>query len=81
MGTFTSIGDKEHLEIISLYAEGNGYDKIHEKLGRSTKSLHDHIHKPNDAINRSSFCAICRRAGGEYSGKAIKRGIEKKNEN
>lgn len=78
MGTFKSIGDIEHLKIMELYAEGLGYNKIHEKLGRSTKSLHDHIHKHNDAVNRSSFCAICRRAGGEYSGQVVKRGISKK---
>ena len=52
-GTFQSIGDKEHLKIIELYAEGLGYNKIHEQLNRSTKSLHDHIHKHNDAVNRS----------------------------
>ncbi len=32
MGTFKSIGDKEHLEIMGLYASGLGYDKIHQKL-------------------------------------------------
>ena len=74
MGTFRSIGDKEHLEIMSLYAGGYGYNKIHEKLGRSTKSLHDHIHKHNNAVERSGFCAVCRRAGGEYSGQVVKRG-------
>jgi hypothetical protein len=78
MGSFKSIGDLEHLQIMGLYAEGLGYNKIHEQLGRSTKSLHDHIHKHNDAVNRSAFCAICRRAGGEFSGKVVKRGIEKR---
>jgi len=78
MGTFKSIGDKEHLEIMSLYASGLGYNKIHEQLNRSTKSLHDHIHKHNDSVNRSGFCATCRRAGGEYSGQVVKRGINKK---
>jgi len=77
MGTFKTIGDKEHLEIMELYAEGLGYDKIHQKLNRSTKSLHDHIHKHNDAVNRSGFCAVCRRAGGEYSGQVIKRGMKR----
>jgi len=73
MGTFTSIGDKEHMKIMELYASGLGYTKIHERLNRSTKSLHDHIHKHNDAVDRSGFCAICRRAGGEYSGKVVKK--------
>jgi len=78
MGTFKTIGPKEHMQIMELYAEGLGYNKIHEQLNRSTKSLSDHIHKHNNAVNRSGFCAVCRRAGGEYSGNVIKRGITKK---
>jgi hypothetical protein len=77
MGTFKSVGDKEHLEIVALYAEGHGYNKIHEKLSRSTKTVFEHVHKHNDAVNRSGFCATCRRAGGEYSGQVVKRGILK----
>ena len=77
MGSFKSVGDKEHLEIVSLYAEGLGYNKLSEKLGRSTKTVHSHVHKHNDAVNRSGFCATCRRAGGEYSGQVVKRGIAK----
>ena len=73
MGTFKSVGDKEHLEIVSLYAEGLGYNKLSEKFGRSTKTVHSHVHKHNDAVNRSGFCAICRRAGGEYAGEVAKR--------
>jgi len=76
MGTFKSIGDKEHMQIMELYASGLGYNKIHERLNRSTKSLHDHIHKHNDSVNRSGFCAICRRAGGKHSGKIVKRGTK-----
>ena len=76
MGTFKTIGDKEHLQIIELYASGLGYNKIHEQLKRSTKSLSDHIHKHNNAVTRSGFCAVCRRAGGEYSGKVVKRGMK-----
>ena len=77
MGTFKSIGDKEHLQIIELYASGLGYNKIHEQLNRSTKSLHDHIHRHNDSVNRSGFCAACRRAEGEYNRHVVKRGIKK----
>ncbi len=32
MGTYQSVGDPEHMQIISLYADGNGYAKMHEKL-------------------------------------------------
>ena len=76
MGTFQSIGDVEHMKIMELYAERLGHNKIHEQLGRSTKSLHDHVKKHNAAVERSGFCANCRRATGEYSNKVVKRGIK-----
>jgi hypothetical protein len=75
MGTFTTIGDKEHTQIMDLYASGLGYNKIHLQLNRSTKSLSDHIHKHNNSVQRSGFCAVCRRADGKYSGKVVKGGI------
>ena len=34
------------------------------------------IHNHNNAVERSSFCAICRGAGGEYSGQVVKRGLK-----
>ena len=73
MGTFKSIGDKEHLEIVSLYASGLGYNKLSEKLGRSTKTVHSHVHKHNDAVQRSGFCAICKRAGGKHENEVVSR--------
>ena len=78
MGTFQTIGDKEHMQIMELYAEGLGYNKVHEQLNRSTKSLRDHVIKHNCSVERSGFCAVCRRAGGEYSGKIIRRGMKNK---
>jgi hypothetical protein len=76
--TFKSIGDKEHLELAFLYAFGLGYNKLSGILGRSTKSLYDHLIKHNSAVKRSGFCAICKRTEGKYSCKAVKSGIAKK---
>lgn len=74
MGTFKSIGDKEHLEIISLYAdEGKGYNKIAEELGRSSRTPYTQVHKHNDAVNSSGFCVICRRAGGTHENEIVSR--------
>ena len=47
---------------------------MHDKLNRSTKTLSDHIHKHNNGVDRSGFCVTCRRGGGEYSGKIVKKG-------
>lgn len=65
MSSFKSVGDKEHIEIVSLYAGGMGYKEIVEKLKRSTRTPYTHVHKHNDAVKRSGFCAICRRELGE----------------
>jgi hypothetical protein len=79
MGSFETVGDKQHIEIIRLYAEeGKGFNLIAEELGRSSRTPYTHVHKHNDAVNRSGFCAICRRAGGQYSGEVVKRGINPK---
>ena len=57
----TTIGDKEHGQIITLYAEGLSMNKISKQLGRSTKSIKDHIDSHNLSVERSTFCPACRR--------------------
>ncbi len=75
MGSFKTVGDKQHIEIVRLYAdEGKGYNIIAEELGRSSRTPYTHVKKHNDAVERSGFCAVCRRAGGEYTGEIVKRG-------
>jgi len=63
MGTFKTVSDKEHSEIIGLYIEGLGMGGIAKKLGRSSRTPLEHIHKHNDAVSRSGFCAFCKRIG------------------
>ena len=71
MGTFNSIDNKQHVEIVALYSQGLGYNKIAEKLERSTRTPYTHVHKHNNAVKRSGFCPMCRRAGGEYENKVV----------
>ena len=74
MGTYKSVGDKEHTEIIDLYIKGVGIMDISEKLGRSSRTPHTHIKKHNEAVDRSGFCAACKRVGSEYLNKKAVRG-------
>lgn len=61
-GTFQTVSDMEHSEMIRLYVEENlGYVKIAEKLGRSTRTVHVHVHKHNEAVERNGYCMACRR--------------------
>ncbi|WNZ29407.1 MAG: hypothetical protein IAX21_00620 [Candidatus Bathyarchaeota archaeon] len=75
-GDFKTVGDKEHMKIISLYAEGKSYAVIRDTLSRSTKTISDHMHKHNGSVRRSGFCSDCRRGGGEFSEKVITKGMK-----
>lgn len=64
--THMTVGDVEHAEIIQLYIEeGLSMNKIAEKLGRSSKVPHKHIHKHNSKVEGARFCPACRRVKSE----------------
>jgi hypothetical protein len=49
-----------------LYVEeGLGMNKIGEKLGRSSRVPHKHIHQHNSKVEGSGFCPACRRVKSE----------------
>jgi hypothetical protein len=61
-GTFRTVSDGEHAEMIRLYVEeGLGINKIAEQLGRSSRTPLTQIQKHNKAVERSGFCSVCRR--------------------
>ena len=72
-GTFKTIGDKEHSEIIKLYIEGSSMGKISKQVNRSSKSIKDHIDQHNLAVERSAFCPQCRRVHSSFEGKTAVR--------
>lgn len=67
-GTFRTIGDKEHAEIVVLYIQGQSMNKISKQVNRSTKSVKDHIDSHNLSVERSSFCPSCRRVHSKNEG-------------
>ena len=72
-GTFRTIGDKEHAQIVELYSEGLSMNKISKQVGRSTKSIKDHIDSHNLSVERSAFCPACRRVHSKNEGKKADR--------
>jgi len=61
-GTFRTVGDKEHAEMIRLYIEeGLSLEKIAEQFSRSSRTPLLHLQKHNRAVERSGFCQACRR--------------------
>jgi hypothetical protein len=60
-GTYSTLGDREHAEIITLYLEGLSMAKVAAAKSRSTKTIHDHINRHDRSVQRSGFCPACRR--------------------
>ena len=74
-GTFKTVSDKEHAEIIRLYLEENiGIPKIAKTVSRSTQTIKNHIDFHNEALKRSGFCPRCKRAGSPYYDKIARKG-------
>lgn len=75
-GTFKTVGDKEHVEIVRLYVEENlGYDKIGKRLNRSARTPKVHVDKHNQAVKRSGFCPLCKRARSPYYEQIVIKGM------
>lgn len=73
-GLYVSVGDREHSQIIEMYGgEGLSMNVIRVKLNRSGKTIHEHIHKHNDSVERTTFCPICKRVGSPFENKKAKR--------
>lgn len=74
-GTFRTVSDREHAEIVRLYVKENlGMDVLGRKIRRSTRTVNVHIRKHNQAVQRSGFCVPCKRAGSSYFSKKAVRG-------
>jgi hypothetical protein len=75
-GSFKTVGDLEHVQIVNTYAEGAGMQKIAAQKGRSTRTIQVHIVRHNDAVKRSGFCPVCKRANGINFNKEAKRATD-----
>jgi len=76
-GTFRTVGDKEHAEMIRLYIEeGLGINKIDEMLGRSSRTPLVQIQRHNRAVERSGFCQACKRTKSNNESSIAKRESE-----
>ena len=67
-GTFRTVGDKEHAEIIRLYIEEKlGMRRIAAMLKRSSATIKEQIDRHNAAIARTGCCMKCKRAKSPHS--------------
>ena len=66
-GTFRTVSDSEHSEMVRLYVEeGLSYEKISEHFNRSSRTPLMHIQKHNQAILKSGFCSSCKRVKSRH---------------
>jgi hypothetical protein len=74
-GTFRTVGDKEHAEMIRLYIEESlGINKIAEILERLSRTPLTQVQKHNKAVERSGLCPACKRAKSKYESQMTLRG-------
>jgi len=80
-GTFKTIGDVEHTQIIEMYIEKEmSMREIAKQLDRSSASILMQIDKHNLAIEKMGYCPMCRRAKSKFENiKAEKIRMEEKN--
>lgn len=63
-----NVSDFEHVRIIKIKIEEKiGMDKLGEKIGRSSRTIHTHIHKHNNMIHAVGECDKCSRVGSKYA--------------
>jgi len=65
-GTFKTVGDEEHVKIVSLYLEDKSMGDVAKELNRSRATIHSQIHSHNQAIEKQSYCPKCRRIKGTH---------------
>jgi len=77
-GTFRTVSDKEHAEMIRLYIEEElSLEKIAEYFKRSSRTPLLHIRKHNRAVERSEFCPACRRIKSIYESEILQKNVSK----
>lgn len=73
-GTFSTLGDHEHEEIIRAYiAERLSMNKIADKFGYSSGTPWRHVNDHNKEVQKNGECPRCKRVGGEFADRLAKR--------
>jgi hypothetical protein len=75
-GTYKTVGDTEHKQIIEAYGTGDiSMIKLADQMARSPRTIQMHIQAHNNCVEKSGFCAVCKRAHGSFVNNTIGHGI------
>jgi len=66
MGSVLTGSDAERMQMMGEYASGCSMHKVASALNRSTATVTSHLHRDDNAVQRSGFCPLCKRTGGEH---------------
>jgi hypothetical protein len=65
-GVYKTVGDEEHISIIDSYFERLSMGRIAKKLDRSAATVYAQIHSRDESIEKTGYCAECRRLKGKH---------------
>lgn len=76
-GTYRTVSDKEHKAIIEAYGKGDiSMDKLAKQMERSPRTINLHVDAHNNSVNKSGFCAVCKRAQSSFVNQTVGHGLE-----
>jgi hypothetical protein len=75
-GTYKTVGDVEHSQIMRLYDMGElSMNKIGEQMNRSSRTVDLHIEAHNYSVKTKGFCPVCKRAQSQLAYKQLGHGF------
>ena len=75
-GTFKTVSDKEHKQIIERYGEGGiSMGNLATEMERSPRTINMHVTAHNASIEKAGFCAVCKRAKSKFDSQAVGHGF------
>jgi hypothetical protein len=75
-GTFKTVSDKEHKQIIERYGEGNiSMVDLGKEMERSSRTISMHVDAHNTQVDKAGFCGVCKRAQCKYVSNKVGHGL------
>ena len=76
-GTYKTVSDKEHKEIIERYGAGDiSMVRLADQMKRSSRTISMHVDAHNASVTKSGFCAVCNRSHSSFDKIAVGHGLE-----
>jgi hypothetical protein len=73
-GTYVTVADEEHAQIIDLYLNhGLGMGRIAKQLGRSSATVKNQIDMHNSSVDKLGYCTACRRVKAPHEAEKAQR--------